>query len=63
MPSSTFEDKAFKKASKFLDALRLSKPKWWDYHELTDEPDRNWVRHWYFRGQVDSELSLLPSAW
>lgn len=63
MPSTTFEEKTFRKASKFLEALRLSKPEWWDYHGLTDDVDRNWVRHWYFRGQRDSKWSLMPSAW
>jgi hypothetical protein len=63
MPATTFEETPFEKASEFLDTLRLSKPKWWDYPKLTELPDRNWVRHWYFRGQSESGWSLTPSAW
>ena len=63
MSSTTFEIKSFRKASSFLNALRLSKAVWWEYHDLVDDADRSWQRGWFFRGQASSDWLLTPTAW
>ncbi|MBI1259300.1 MAG: FRG domain-containing protein [Chloroflexi bacterium] len=42
-------------AKEFIDLLRLTDSRW--------SSGREWSSCWYFRGQSDSHLNLVPSAW
>lgn len=58
-----FVERTFSSAHEFLNALRLSDPRWWTYHSVTKNPDQDWQRDWIFRGQSSSKWPLLPKAW
>lgn len=58
-----FVEESFTTASQFLDALRLSNPRWKPGGLNWSTRDTSWERAWIFRGQSSHEFPLLPKAW
>src|SRR5262249_8943219 len=52
------KEEKFDDAHSFIDALRLTNPRW-SFHRGEDPA---WLRGWYFRGQGNAEWPVIPTA-
>lgn len=58
-----FDTFHFRKAKTFLEALRPTARRWWQFENELNPGLREWEVNWVFRGQGDVRWPLLPTLW